>query len=344
MRRRTVTIVDVAREAGVSTATVSNVLNRRNVPLSEEVIRRVEEAADRLGYRRNAMAASLSRRRTFELGLLVPSFNGYFGRFAEACEKAAHAHGYHLSVFSGQNDPELECRHLDSLLQRRVDGLLCHGLAMSFDATRAVVRDGTPMVLFNAWGWPDDIAVGAVNLDFGQGCAEAVRLLYERGCRFLAYVGRPRSGATDAERRAGFRRGMAMLAPDAEGVDVDVTGTEFEAAFREVMCRADGRRPIGVIGFDDSVAFGVMCRALAAGVRVPDELKVVGMNNDFVAQHAHPGLTTMDIPYREQAELAVRWLVSAISGESDEGLQARTGGRPQVDIPVRLVLRGSTGD
>jgi LacI family transcriptional regulator len=129
--------VDVAKEAGVSIATVSNVLNRRNVPLTEETIRKVEQAVQRLGYRRNVMAANLSSRKSNELGLIVPNFVGYYGRFAEELEQKFHRYGYHLSVFSSNGmNPDLERRHIELLLQRRADGLVCHGLAMSVESTR----------------------------------------------------------------------------------------------------------------------------------------------------------------------------------------------------------------
>lgn len=145
-RSKQPTIVDVASEAGVSIATVSNVINRRKVPMAPETIRKVEEAVVRLGYRRNVMATNLSRRRSYELGLIIPHFGGYYGRFAEKLEQRVHHFGYHLSIFSAAGmDPEIEQRHLEHLLQRRVDGLVSHGLAMSMQSTQQLVGEGTPL-------------------------------------------------------------------------------------------------------------------------------------------------------------------------------------------------------
>ncbi|GAB2693667.1 LacI family DNA-binding transcriptional regulator [Paenibacillus thermoaerophilus] len=341
---KSITIVDVAREAGVSTATVSNVLNRRNVPLSEDIIRRVEAAADRLGYRRNAMAASLSRQRTNELGLLLPSFGGYFGGFAEACEREAHERGYHLSVFSGSNDPELERRHLDRLLQRRVDGLICHGLAMSPEATREIVRDGTPMVLFNAWSWPEDIAVGTVNLDFKSGVEEAVHRLYERGCRSIFYVGQHKPNTSDPPRYEGFLQGIAGLPGPVTHAYVRADASDFRVTVGRLLQLAGDSRPFGIICFDDLLAFAMMYAGIASGLRVPEQMMVVGMNNHYMTRYSHPTITSMDIPYKDQAELTVRWLISAIDDKPDEWVLERSGGRSRVDIPVKLLMRGSTGD
>ena len=200
-----VTIVEVAAAAGVSIATVSNVLNRGGIRSSKETIRKVELAAEQLGYRRNTMAAGLSRNKTYEIGLIVPGLTSYYGRFAEHLQIEAHHAGYHLSVFSsGGFDPTIERRHLEVLLQRRVDGLICHGLAMGMDSTREIVNSGTPLVLINGWGWPEDIAVGAVNLGFAEACRQSTKLLVDRGCDSLIYVGSKCSNVIDEQRRNGY--------------------------------------------------------------------------------------------------------------------------------------------
>lgn len=243
-KNRQITIVDIAEAAGVSIATVSNVLNRRKVPMSEGTIRKVEKIAEELGYRRNVMAANLSRRKSFELGLMIPNYDAYYGRFAEEMERTAHRFGYHMSVFSaGGYDPDMEKRHLEVLLQRRVDGLFCHGLAMTPETTRQIVGDGTPLVLFNAWDWPQDIAIHAVNLNFADGCVQAVHHLVEQGCEALIYLSSVRSKATNEQRLKGFRQGLAELhkASVASGI-VDLGGkpmTELVKQTQEISGERD---------------------------------------------------------------------------------------------------------
>ncbi|SDE04590.1 transcriptional regulator, LacI family [Paenibacillus sp. UNCCL117] len=351
-KKRQVTIVDLAEAAGVSIATVSNVLNRRKVPMSSETIRKVEQAAEELGYRRNVMAASLSRKKSYELGMLVPSFAGYHGRFAEEMQRTAHAYGYHLSVFSAAGfDPEIEKRHLDVLLQRRVDGLICHGLAMSQEATRQLVGVGTPLVLFNAWGWPTDIAVGAVNLDFVVGCDEVVRHLYERGCRTICYLGKSSLYATDRQRRIGVRNGVQELPEPvaSESFDAD-SFASIEAVLEQVEAvkARSGPGPVGVIGFDDIVTLSFMSAALRQGYRVPGDFLIAGINNDPVTSICYPDMTSLALPTAMQAEFVMLLMLQALDDTAalsrfpEDYLSKAAREGHEIQIPLRLVQRRST--
>lgn len=346
--KKQATVVDVAREAGVSIATVSNVLNRRNVPLAEETIRKVEEAAQRIGYRKNVAAASLSRKRTLELGLLLPSFGGYYGRFAEVLERHAHECGYRVTVSSSLMDPSLEQRHLEALLERRVDGIVCHGLAMSPDSARTLVGEGTPIVLFNAWNWPEDMTAGVVNMDVSGACADAVERLSELGCRTILYLeGGGRSG-TAVKRRLGFEEGVKRLA-----VNRTLTAEIVQAGRGLDRISTEARRgdmdpssPIGVIGFDDSVACAFMIKALEQGWRIPDQLKIIGMNDDSFAANSYPGLSSYRIDYSRQAKWALGLLLSQIDDKwRDLPEEARAELLPphrHVEIPLPYIGRRSS--
>lgn len=350
-KNRQITIVDIAEAAGVSIATVSNVLNRRSVPMSEETIRKVEEAAERLGYRRNVMAASLSRRKSYELGLLVPSFGGYYGQFAEMMQRSAHQYGYHLSVFSsGGFDPEIEKRHLEVLLQRRVDGLVSHGLAMTQEATRQLVGEGTPLVLFNGWGWPPDLAIAAVNLDFAQGAREAVHHLYAQGCRRIVYLARSRSHSIDAQRRIGFGQAAGELAGAVRTEAIDLSSDEGErGAIERVMALVKEETPIGVLVFDDFSALSFMSQLLREGVRVPEDVKVIGINDDPISKRCYPALSTVMIPYELQARLAIDLMLRHL-GEAgklkpftpEEQADFASDGGHEVRLRLKLVPRRST--
>lgn len=355
MKNKQTTIVDVAKAAGVSIATVSNVLNRRNVPLTEETIRKVEEAAEQLGYRRNVMAASLSRKKTFELGLIIPGFGGYYGGFAQAMQSIVHQWGYHLSVYASSNNPELEQRHLETLLQRRVDGLFCHGLAMSPELTRTIVGEGTPLVLFNAWGWPEDVALGAVNLDFAGGSAEAVRHLAEQGCRSLYYLGKSQARATDEQRCIGFRQGVEQVVGNASAPIyselLDGSLLDEEDQIRAVTARLQ-EGSAGVLAFDDFDAFVLISRLRDRGYDVPRQIKVVGINNQPLAQYHSPSITSLSIHYDAQVRHAVQLLFeelgeeTPLTTESDANGAVWAGERKghEITIPMQLIKRKSTGN
>ncbi|MFC5447869.1 LacI family DNA-binding transcriptional regulator [Paenibacillus aestuarii] len=341
-----VTIVDVAEAAGVSIATVSNVLNRGGIRSSKETIRKVEQAAERLGYRRNTMAAGLSRKKTYELGLIVPGLNGYYGLLAEHLQVEAHNAGYHLSVFSsGGFDPEIERRNLEVLLQRRVDGLICHGLAMGFESTRSIVNSGTPLVLINGWDWPEDIAIGAVNLGFATASEQSVKLLADGGCKKIIYVGSKKAKAVDEQRRIGFLRGVELV---GTGIDYDLTDIkeiEVEAFIHNL--HGSLTPPVGLVAFDDHIALRLLSAAMKMGIDIPNDLKIVGINNDYIAQHSYPGLTSWDIPYTYQAKKAIGKLLRKLQNSAEQKLAADQEKESldearEIDVPLTLIERQST--
>ncbi|TXK84303.1 LacI family DNA-binding transcriptional regulator [Paenibacillus sp. N3.4] len=290
------TIVDVALEAGVSIATVSNVLNRRKVPMAPETIRKVEEAVIHLGYRRNVMATNLSRRRSYELGLIIPHFGGYYGRFAEELEKKVHRFGYHLSIFSAAGmDPEIEQRHLEFLLQRRVDGLVSHGLAMSMESTQKLVGEGTPLVIFNGWGWPGDMVKLAVNLDFAKASTEAVRHLLERGCRSVIYAGRRKGLGADVQRIHGFMAGIRETDAVSHAL-LDAGELGVEGTLDEALRLSGELRPIGIYTFNDALALEILALCHARGIRVPEDIQLIGMDNELYSRASYPSITSFDMP------------------------------------------------
>ncbi|WP_282940793.1 LacI family DNA-binding transcriptional regulator [Paenibacillus sp. RC67] len=347
-KHRSVTIVDIAEAVGVSIATVSNVLNRRKVPMSEETIRKVEKAAEELGYRRNVMAASLSRKKSNELGLIVPGYIGYYGLFAEEMERTAHRFGYHMSVFSaGGYDPDMEKRHLEVLLQRRVDGLFCHGLAMSTETTRQIVSDGTPLVLFNGWNWPEDIAIGAVNLDFAEGCVMAVKHLVEQGCRTLFYLERTRAHETNKQRLLGFQTGIAQAGDNISAYVIDGDKQPIQELVRKTKEMSGGKGPVGILAFDDLVALRFMSAAIEQGIRVPEDYKIHGINNDIISSSCYPQLTTLDIPYSQQAQLAIRLMLRELGEEEKLDRAPQLAQLPEheeheIKIPLIPTFRKST--
>lgn len=350
-KNKQITIIDVARAAGVSIATVSNVLNRRNVPLAEDTIRKVEEAVQALGYRRNEMAASLSRKKTYELGLILPHFGGYFADFAHVMQDLVHQCGYHLSVYSSSGQPELEKRHMETLLQRRVDGLFCHGLAMNPETTRKFVGEGTPMVLFNAWNWPENVALGAVNLDFAGGAEKAVLHLAERGCRHLFYLNRENARTTNEQRLIGFMRGVESLGQGYVHQVIPARLMEEEVLFEAITAPVKESELSGILAFDDGDAFMLISRLQARGYQIPGQLKIAGINNQSVARHNWPSITSLDIDLDNQVSHAVYMLLHHLEeGSALRNIDlsrfetVRPAGSPahEIHIPMRLLERMST--
>ncbi|GAA4875890.1 ribose operon transcriptional repressor RbsR [Paenibacillus vulneris] len=330
-----VTIVDVAEHAGVSIATVSNVLNRGGIRTSKETIRKVELAANELGYRRNIMAAGLSRQKTFEIGLIIPGFKSIYGTLAEHLQLEAHHAGYHLTVFSSNGlDPDIERRHLEVLLQRRVDGLICHGLAMGMEATRSIVNQGTPLVLINGWNWPEDISIGSVNFGIAGANERSCKVLAERGCTMLCYVGHKGSKIIDEQRRIGFGEGLRKYGSGLLHDLADIQELDYEGYLTDLVQRHSGR--IGVIAFDDNIALKLLSAANKLHIPIPDRLMLIGINNDYIAMNSYPGISSWDIPYSDHARSVIHKLVNKLEGKPEEG-EVR-----ELELPLTFMDRETT--
>lgn len=345
------TIIDVASVAGVSIATVSNVINRRKVPMAPETIRKVEEAVAMLGYRRNVMATNLSRRRSYELGLIIPHFGGYYGRFAERLEQRVHHFGYHLSVFSAAGmDPEIEQRHLEHLLQRRVDGLVSHGLAMSMQSTQQLVGEGTPLVIFNGWGWPGEIVKLAVNLDFAKASSEAVRHFLENGCRSVVYAGRRLGMGANEQRIQGFMAGLGDQGQSTVHALLDAGELGVVGILDEALRLSGDLRPIGIYTFNDALALELLAVCHERGIRVPEEVQLIGMDNEFYSKASFPSITSFEMPVDLQTSLVAAFLMREIGEELDEESTLlleeylpRVAGH-ELFIDLEMIARKSTGN
>jgi LacI family transcriptional regulator len=267
--------------------------------------------------------------------------------FAQQMERTAHKYGYHLSVFCTDSDSEVERRLLEKLLERRVDGLFCHGLAMSGDSARKVVNDGTPILFFNCWNELKHLAIGTVNLNVYQACVDAVVHLHEQGCRSFFYYGNKRAFATNEQRINGFQEGLRLTGGDRPSGTIDAEDIGSDDLAEWLAERSEDATPAGVICFDDWKAFVCQNRLIEGGYDVPGRFKVVGINNEFVAEQSYPGITSFNVPYEHQADMSFRWMLTHLGEQAK--LEAE-GERPftppvaggEVKIPLTLVERLST--
>lgn len=326
---------DVAKRAGVSHTAVSFVFNgRAEGNLSPATQERIRAAAAELGYRPDAVARGLRRRRTAVIGLVTDHIasSPFAGELLTgAMETAWAAEHLVLTVDSG-GDPVKEAAAVDALLDRRVDGILY--AAMS--PYRVALPDGlgdTPTVLANCLPAGDDRA--AVLPDDRAGGATATRALLDAGHRRIAVVGGIDDIAT-AERLAGHRDALAA-AGVAEG-PVRHAGGDLSDGYAAALHLLSGPdRPTGVTCYNDRVATGVLQAAARLGLSVPGDLSVVGFDDQrMLSEHTAPPLTTVALPHRAMGEAAVGLLLAAVTGSTAPPPVVR-----RLECP--LVVRGSVG-
>ncbi|MFN8081677.1 MAG: LacI family DNA-binding transcriptional regulator [Kineosporiaceae bacterium] len=303
---------DVARLAGTSTAVVSYVFNDGPRPVAAATRERVLAAAAELGYLPNALARSLSAGRTHSLGLIVPDIcNPYFAELARAIEDVAAASGNLLLIADSALSPEQEARHRRSLIERQVDGAVVISVSDTPDFAEFVAAS-TPVVVLHPIAARQ--AASSLTIDFVRAAEYATRHLLEHGYDSLALLIGPTDSVGAGEHRVGFRRALGAH-PQVSAAEWRSPISRFAAAQEAQRQLSAATRPRAIYCSTDEQAFGVLFAAHCLGLRVPEDLAVVGFDGTENCQVSIPALTTVHQPRRAYAERAVQLLVEHQPGD-----------------------------
>lgn len=333
------TIWDVAREAGVSKSTVSNVL-RGNPVVREPTRLAVLAAIERIGYRPNAAARTLVQRRAMTLGLVVSDFRDPFsGEIARSIAIASSEAGYAtiVSELTAPGRPTF----LDLVPAGRADGLIFAGWPTDPDVIAQIVRTPQPIAFVSCRPFPG-LEADHVNMAERQGVALAVRHLVGLGHRSIGYIARAEVQA--AERLAGFRLGMAeaglavderhVISTIPSGEDADFGIVAGSRAVASILGAPP--HPTAIFAADDYLALGAMQALEEAGLGVPSHVSLVGFDDIRIAGLSRIGLTTVHQPRARMGRLVTDLMISRLHGGEDRPPQS-------VILEPRLIIRGSTG-
>jgi DNA-binding LacI/PurR family transcriptional regulator len=333
-RFKRVTTHDVAKRAGVSQPTVSLVLSRNaNARVSAETRERVLAAARDLGYVANVVARSLVRSRSYAIGIIVPDLrNPFFAEVVSGAERVASEAGY--AVLLCETREISRDRHIQTLLERQVDGMMMDAIGAS-SLPKAMVA-GVNLVLIDE---PPDIWPGVASDAIGAGRLAAQHLL-DLGHKEFGFLGPATNVHAIRMRERGFIQTLA-----AQGIHIDSTMLRRVAATaaggqRGMRALLDLKRPpTAVFCINDLVAAGALKVCSIDGVKVPGEMSIVGCDDIELATLLMPELTTIAIPARELGARAARLLLQALQ---DNATDHRTPAKPRKTIASRLVIRGTT--
>ena len=328
------TIKHVAARAGVSFTTVSHVLNgtRR---VSDSARERVERAIAEMGYAPSAVARALRMSETGIIGVLVPNItNPFFAELTRGIEDCCRRIGYAVFLCNSDDDPERQSRYLQTLLERRVDGLLLAAAAgeASVLANRLAATRVPTVVVDRAI---PGLAADLVRVDHKAGARLAVEHLLGLGHRAIACLSGPSEFAVSRARVAGWRLGLA---------DAGITpapGWLLEGDFSAPAGHALARRLLtlggvtAIFASNDLLAIGALRAAAELGVAVPAALSVIGFDGIDLGGYAYPALTTVGHPIRAMGETAAGVLIERIA--------AGPAGCREVVLPAQLLMRESTG-
>jgi len=325
------TIVDVAARAGVSKSLVSLVM-RGVATVSDEKRRLVLEAAAALGYRPNAVARSLVRRRTNLLGIVISDLhNPFYAEVVDGIDAEAGKHQYRTIISTVDHRALAERRALDTLLELRVDGLILASPMLELDDVVTAASRELPIVLVARRS--GRARTDSIRNDDSSGASLVVEHLAGLGHKRIAHIDGG-SGSGAPERKEGYLR--AMRERRLESFAQVVPGMYTEEGGRRGVGALLARRPYPTAIFvaNDLAAIGALGALAEQGLRVPDDISIVGYDNTSLAAVRHIDLTTVDQPRPEMGRQAVRLVLERLSGKRE---RAR-----HLLVPPKLVVRRTT--
>jgi len=328
---------DIARDLGVSVITVSKVL-RNHPDVGDETRERVLARVKELDYRPNLAARSLVTGRTYLIGLVVPDLlHPFFAEIAKSLSDVLRGSGYYLIVSSSEEDPDIEEQEINQLLARRLDTLIIASCRSTVDVFFRIERQRTPYVLIDRilpgltanFVGVDDEAVGRL----------ATRHLIDIGCKRIAHIRGPETSPS-IHRVEGYKRALAQaglkviddyIITERKG-DVETKQRGAEAMRQLLSLKL---RPDGVFCFNDPLAMGAMNYALDQGMRIPEDIAVIGCGNLHYDDSLRVPLSSIDQHSRRIGEEAARITLSIVSSKVPP--QPET-----VVLQPELIVRAST--
>jgi LacI family repressor for deo operon, udp, cdd, tsx, nupC, and nupG len=328
------TIQDVAKSAGVSTATVSRVLSAPE-RVAESTRTRVMAAIDRLGYAPNVAAKSLRTLRTEKILVTVPDIsNPFFSQVIRGVEEAATAAGYSVLLGDTRHDPAREEQYARMLRRKEADGLIFLGHRLPEAAADLVAALGPAAPIVNGCEYSPDLHVSSAHIDNAQAAAEAMDHLYALGHRRVGVITGPLVSPLSRDRLAGVEGAAARHGRSA---DLCVATGDFsiDAGVAHTLALLGAApAPTAIFCFSDEMAMGALAALRRRGLKCPQDVSLVGFDDIRFAAFLDPALTTVSQPMERIGHEVVGLLLEILSG--------RAAGPRHVTLPHSLVIRAST--
>ncbi len=329
------TINEVARAAGVSSATVSRALAQPGL-VSEKTRTRVLDVVERLGYAPNSTAAALRTTRTRKIVVTVPDIsNPFFSRVLQGVEQAAQEMGYTVLLGDTRNRVDREEQYAAMLGRREADGFIFLGHRLPDTLARLIAREGGRAPVVNGCEFSPSLGVSSAHIDNVAAAHAAVDALYDLGHQDVALITGPLQSPLSRDRLVGAQRGA-----EARGLigRLQVSHGDFslESGRRCTHELLHGAiRPTAIFCFSDEMAIGAISALRSVGLQCPSDMSIFGFDDIAMARYIDPPLTTIRQPMNQIGRQTVKLLVAIIDGEADAPVN--------VTLPHRLIVRHSVG-
>ena len=338
MSKNPATLSDIAKRLNISVSTVSRALNNHPA-ISQETKRKVKRIADELKYEPNILALNLLRKRTNTIGVIVPEITSYFfSSVIGGIQDMISTASYQLIIGQSEESLEKERGLLQAFEKIRVDGLLISPTSETInpDFYNELIKQGTPLVLFDR----DCVGTNAdrVLVDDYSGAFQAVEYLIKTGCRHIAHISGPKELSISAHRLAGYQDAMKKYDLTInDNFIINTTGFKPEdgvEATRQLLKSAN--KPDAIFAINDGIAIGSMYVLKEAGIAIPDQISVVGFDDEPHSSYFMPSLTSVWQPVYDMGLLAARILLGRIN-ESGSQSSAR-----YEQLKPELIIRDSS--
>lgn len=329
-----ITIYDVAREANVSMATVSRVVNG-NPNVKPTTRKKVLEAIDRLGYRPNAVARGLASKKTTTVGVIIPDISSiFYSELARGIEDIATMYKYNIILSNSDQNMEKELHLLNTMLGKQVDGIVFMGGNITDEHVAEFKRSPVPIVL--AASVEEQEETPSVAIDYEQAIYDAVKLLVDKGHTDIAFVSGPMAEPINRSKKLqGYKRALeeANLPFNEQFVaEGDYTYDSGLEALQHLMSL--DKKPTAILSATDEMALGIIHAAQDQGLSIPEDLDIIGFDNTRLSLMVRPQLSTVVQPTYDIGAVAMRLLTKLMNKEPVE--------EHIVELPHRIELRKST--
>ncbi|MBM7708738.1 catabolite control protein A [Enterococcus lemanii] len=332
MDKQTITIYDVAREANVSMATVSRVVNG-NPNVKPATRKKVLEVIDRLDYRPNAVARGLASKKTTTVGVIIPDVsNMFFASLARGIDDVATMYKYNIILANSDGDSVKEVNVLNNLLAKQVDGVIFMGHRITDEVRGEFSRSKTPVVL--AGSIDPDQQVGSVNIDYKEATKDAISLLVKNGNKKIAFISGALIDAINGQYRlSGYKE--ALKENNLEYSE----GLVFESpySFKDGLSLVERLLNSGATAAyvtDDELAIGILDGLIDQGIKVPDDFEIITSNNSLLTEVARPKLSSVTQPLYDIGAVSMRLLTKLMNKEEVE--------EKTIVLPYGIAKRNST--
>lgn len=336
------TIYDVAKAANTSIATVSRIINNKNYPIKEELVKRVKKEVKNLNYTPNFIGKQLKSKRSNDIGVIIPNItNEFYPQLILGIEHTARKNGYNVLLCNSQRNPTNERDFLESLFQKQVQGIIISSLEKNHNYLKKFISNNAKIVIFDQ---DIDIDCNKIIFDFEKGGYIAAKHLVDLGHRKIAFFSAPLNKYSRKKMYEGFTKYL-KLSGIPINKDFILISEEEEEFYDEIYeykngktltnkMLSQGKLPTSIFCINDMTAVGVMQVLQRNNIKIPEDVSVVGFDNIPIAQMVSPSLTTIDQCTYKMGTMAAEVLLSNLKENNKKNVS--------LFFEPSLIVRSST--